>query len=29
MAGTPVKRGGGSISLPGKLSEGTQILVLR
>jgi len=29
MAGTPVKRGGRSISLPAKLSDGTQILVLR
>ena len=29
MAGTPVKRGGSSITLPAKLSEGTQILVLR
>ena len=29
MAGTPVKRGGSSISLPAKLSDATQILVLR
>jgi L-ascorbate metabolism protein UlaG (beta-lactamase superfamily) len=29
MAGTPVKRAGSSISLPAKLSDGTQILVLR
>jgi hypothetical protein len=29
MAGTPVKRGGSSSSLPAKLSDGTQILVLR
>jgi hypothetical protein len=29
MAGTPVKRGGTSVSLPAKLSDGTQILVLR
>ncbi len=29
MAGTPVKRSGSSITLPAKLSDGTQILVLR
>ncbi len=29
LAGTPVKRGGSSISLPAKLSNATQILVLR
>ena len=29
MAGTPVKRTGTSVSLPGKLSDGTQILVMR
>ena len=29
VGGTPVKRGGSSISLPAKLSDATQILVLR
>ncbi len=29
MAGTPVKRTGASVSLPGKLSDSTQILVMR
>jgi L-ascorbate metabolism protein UlaG (beta-lactamase superfamily) len=29
MAGTPVKRTGTSVSLPGKLSDSTQILVMR
>ncbi|QPN67895.1 MBL fold metallo-hydrolase [Synechococcus sp. CBW1006] len=29
MAGTPVKRVGSSVTLPGKLSEGTEIMVMR